>query len=83
MAVCLLFFHGSTSNLVQLLVFKHNTFKKYFLKFIYFEREEREHAQVEKGQREREGERENPSRLHTVRTELDAGLSPMSHEIMT
>ena len=41
---------------------------------------EREHKQ---GEGVRERRERNPSRLHAVSTELDAGLDPRNHEIMT
>ena len=35
------------------------------------------------GERQGEGEKENPSRLRTVNVELDAGLEPTNREIVT
>ena len=52
----------------------------FFLIYVYFFCE-RESKQAREGQRERE--REIPSRLHTVSTELDVGLELTNHEIMT
>ena len=50
----------------------------FFFKFIYFERES-----VSWGGAEREVERGILSRLCTVIADLDAGLEPMDHEIVT
>ena len=45
-------------------------------------REKRGEREPERG-RERQGEREIPSRLHAVSTEPNLGLELMNHEIMT
>ena len=55
---------------------KGEVFLKYFL-FIF----ERQREQVRA--RGRDGERENPSSLCTVSTELDVRLEPQKREIMT
>ena len=53
----------------------------FFLSLFIFREKERVWMWV--GRAEREGEKENPSRLHATNVETDVGLYPMNSEIMT